>query len=43
MATTSVAFEGYVEDYNSARGEALKAVDAYASCSNPRTSGWSKW
>lgn len=42
MVTTSAAFDGYVEDYSSARGEALKAVEAYASCSNPRTSGWCK-
>jgi type IV secretory pathway TrbF-like protein len=35
-------FDGYVEDYNYAREEALKAVDEYAHASDPGTQGCEK-
>lgn len=37
------AFDGYIEDYDQARVEALKAIDEYARCSDPGTKCYYVW
>jgi hypothetical protein len=37
MAGISATFNGYMDDFASARSDALKAIDAYDQCSNTGT------